>query len=87
MRFSQGTNAGGWSDTPLLDLVIARDLAVAAICGLVVYEIYHPARDLVRRSGDDDPTGGVLEHAADVFVLDWRRVLRRRRAVAGAPVS
>ena len=27
---------------------------------VVVYESYHPARDLVRRSGDDDPTGGVL---------------------------
>jgi uncharacterized membrane protein len=69
MRFSQGTAEGGWSVTPLLDIVIARDCVVAALCALVIYEIYHPARDLVRRSGDDDPAGGVLDGAPDRFVL------------------
>lgn len=37
----------------------------------------------MRRSGDDDPTGGILEGAADVFVL---RGLRRR-VLGGAPVG
>ena len=28
-----------------------------------------PERDVVRRAGDDDPSGGVLDGAEDVFVL------------------
>jgi uncharacterized membrane protein len=90
MRYSQGTNEGGWTVAPLISMVILRDLLVAGLCALVIYEIYHPARDLVRRSGDDDPTGGVLEDAPDVFVLTWRRVFGRRRPggrLADSPVG
>ncbi len=84
MYFYLGTKEGGWTITPFLDMVIVRDSAVAALCALVIYEIYHPARDLVRRSGDDDPAGGVLDGASDVFVLR-RKALGRRRGQAGAP--
>ncbi len=79
MRFYLPMSAGGWSQDPFLWTVVARDSIVAGLCAVIVYEIYHPDRDLVRRSGDDDPTGGVLEDAPDAFRLRWRR---RRGAVA-----
>jgi uncharacterized membrane protein len=76
MYFYLGEKEGGWGETPFLDMVIARDAAVAGLCALIIYEIYHPARDLVRRSGEDDPTGGVLDGAPDAFVLGRGRGLR-----------
>ena len=60
---------------------LVRDLAVAALCARVVYEIYRPEHDLVRRTRRRRPVGGVLDGARDAFVL--RR--GRRRALAGAP--
>jgi len=36
---------------------------------LVVRDILEPGYDLVRAAGDDDPAGGVLDGAADAFVL------------------
>ncbi|MGA5041565.1 glycosyltransferase family 87 protein [Streptomyces capoamus] len=39
------------------------------LCAVVVRDILMPERDVVRRSGDDDPSGGVLDGAEDAFVL------------------
>ena len=39
------------------------------ICALVVRDILRPAHDPVRSDGDDDPAGGVLDEAPDVFVV------------------
>ncbi|WP_435222593.1 glycosyltransferase family 87 protein [Streptomyces sp. Tue6028] len=39
------------------------------LCAVVVRDIFMPERDPVRRSGDDDPSGGVLDESEDVFVL------------------
>ncbi|MGV4981692.1 glycosyltransferase family 87 protein [Streptomyces sp. NRAIS4] len=39
------------------------------LCAVVVRDILMPERDVVRRSGDDDPSGGVLDGAQDAFVL------------------
>jgi len=86
MYFYLAENEGGWGQNPFLITVCVRDFAVASLCALVIYEIYHPARDLVRRSGDDDPTGGVFADADDVLILRRLRPLRPR-AVAGATVS
>lgn len=36
---------------------------------MVVRDILLPERDVVRRDGDDDPSGGVLDRSPDVFVL------------------
>ncbi|MET7594979.1 glycosyltransferase 87 family protein [Streptomyces sp. NPDC005481] len=44
-------------------------LGTLYICAVVVRDILMPERDPVRRSGDDDPSGGVLDGAEDVFVL------------------
>jgi uncharacterized membrane protein len=46
--------------------VLLRDIAVLALCVLVVRRIYRPEEDLVRWGGRvDDPAGGVFDRAPD----------------------
>lgn len=45
--------------------VVVRDIALVVVMALVVREIYRPELDVVRRDGEDDPSGGVLDGAAD----------------------
>ncbi len=48
--------------------VVLRHLAVLALAALIVRDIYHPERDVVRRSPVitvDDPAGGVLDGVPD----------------------
>ena len=40
--------------------VALRDATLVVMMGLVVWEIFKPERDVVRRNGVDDPAGGVL---------------------------
>ena len=49
--------------------LLARFGTVALLAGLVVADILRPGRDIVRAEGDDDPAGGVLDGAPDVFSL------------------
>jgi uncharacterized membrane protein len=44
-------------------------LGTLYLCGMVVRDILMPERDVVRRNGEDDPSGGVLDGAEDAFVL------------------
>ncbi|MFF4588464.1 glycosyltransferase family 87 protein [Streptomyces sp. NPDC001388] len=44
-------------------------LGTLYLCAVVVRDILMPERDVVRQGGDDDPSGGVLDEAEDVFVL------------------
>ncbi|MGW2524467.1 glycosyltransferase family 87 protein [Streptomyces sp. NPDC001617] len=44
-------------------------LGTLYLCVMVVRDILMPDRDPVRRAGDDDPSGGVLDGAEDVFVV------------------
>lgn len=39
------------------------------LCVMVVRDILNPENDLVRRAGEDDPSGGVLDGAPDVVVF------------------
>jgi uncharacterized membrane protein len=49
-----------------LIVVVARDLLVIAYCAFVIRDILRPDGDVVRADGvDDDPAGGVLDHAPD----------------------
>lgn len=41
------------------------------LCAVVVRDALLPERDVVRRDGDDDPSGGVLDGAPDRFVLGY----------------
>ncbi|HUK70299.1 MAG TPA: glycosyltransferase 87 family protein [Streptosporangiaceae bacterium] len=61
----------GWYFAALL----ARFATTALLAALVVRDIVRPDGDVVRADGDDDPAGGVLAGAPDVFVL--RRGARR----------
>jgi uncharacterized membrane protein len=58
-------------------ILLARFLAVGLLAAVVVVDVLHPERDVVRISGRDDPAGGVLDGAPDRLVLDWERVARR----------
>jgi uncharacterized membrane protein len=44
-------------------------LGTLYLCALVVRDLLLPERDVVRRDGSDDPAGGVLDRAPDVFTL------------------
>jgi uncharacterized membrane protein len=57
---SHGIDAG-W----FIAAVLLRDALLGLVLGLVVREVLHPYHDVVRREGDDDPAGGVLDGALD----------------------
>jgi len=69
--------------------VLLRDVAVLALCALVVRQIYRPTEDLVRWGGRvDDPGGGVFDRAADApptWLPGWLRPVGLPRRVAPAP--
>ena len=73
-------SAGGISQGLYFAAVLARFLAVLLLCGLVVRDVLHPAADVVRRDGDDDPAGGVLSGAPD-------RIALRRAAADPTPAT
>ena len=60
-------------------VVVARDVAVVVLIGLVVREIWRPDHDVVRTSwpGVDDPAGGVLDRAPDALTLRPSRAAPR----------
>ncbi|MFI6344860.1 glycosyltransferase family 87 protein [Streptomyces sp. NPDC050560] len=49
--------------------IVIHLLGTLYLCAVVVRDILLPERDPVRRSGDDDPSGGVLDGAEDRYVL------------------
>ncbi|WMX46076.1 glycosyltransferase family 87 protein [Streptomyces roseicoloratus] len=49
--------------------IVLHLLGTLYLCALVVRDILAPDRDGVRKDGSDDPAGGVLDGAEDVFVL------------------
>jgi uncharacterized membrane protein len=44
-----------------------RAFAVLAMCVLIVIDVLRPSHDVVRLDGSDDPAGGVLDGAPDIF--------------------
>ncbi|UYF94600.1 glycosyltransferase 87 family protein [Rhodococcus aetherivorans] len=65
MYFYLGAENKGLPEQWFTTTVLLRDLAVVALCALVVRQILRPAEDLVRYGFVDDPVGGVLDHAPD----------------------
>lgn len=65
MAYYLGPDRDGLPIEPFLAAVLVRDLAVLVLCALVLHQIWHPEHDPVRRHGDDDPHGGVLDGAPD----------------------
>ncbi|GBG37640.1 glycosyltransferase family 87 protein [Mycobacterium montefiorense] len=68
--------------------VLLRDIAVVALCALVIRQIYRPDEDLVHWDGRvDDPAGGPFDRAPDApprWLPDWLRPARSRRQVRPA---
>ncbi len=63
-------------------------LGTLYFCAMVVRDILMPERDVVRQTGDDDPSGGVLDGAEDRFVLSSvGAALRRDEPLDGPQVS
>jgi len=68
--------------------VLLRDIAVIALCALVIRQIYRPELDLVRHRGRvDDPSGGVFDRAPDNpprWLPDRLRPAKREAPIAVA---
>jgi len=60
---------GGITPAVYFGALLSRFIAVVILMVLVIRDILHPEYDLVRAAGDDDPAGGVLDGAEDLFVL------------------
>jgi uncharacterized membrane protein len=69
MLFLYGEQKMGLPEQWFTTTVLVRDVAVMALCALVIRQIYRPELDLVRQVGAggrvDDPSGGVFENAVD----------------------
>jgi hypothetical protein len=90
MYFYLGTENKGLPIDWFLGAVLLRDAAVIGLCVLILKEIYHPERDLVRIAGDQDPLAGVLEDAPDRRIVTPARgepLHRLRSAEADRPRS
>ena len=62
----EGTKGADGIDAEwFMSAVLLRNVLLAVLMGLVVREIYRPYHDVVRRSGEDDPGGGVLDGTLD----------------------
>ena len=77
MLYLYGEQNRGLPEQWFTAAVLIRDLAVIGLCTLVVWQIYHPAGDLVRFGGRiDDPSGGVFDRAPDAppsWLPHWLR--------------
>ncbi|MGF2952347.1 glycosyltransferase family 87 protein [Mycobacterium sp. THU-M116] len=71
--------------------VLLRDVAVLALCALVVRQIYRPDEDLVRMGGClDDPGGGSFDRAPDAppgWLPQWLRPAGLRRSSVPADID
>lgn len=70
MYYYLGLDRKGLPEQWFTGTVLLRDIAVIALCALVVRQIYRPDRDPVRRDFADDPVGGMLDRAPDPL-LPW----------------
>jgi uncharacterized membrane protein len=62
-----GQSAHGISYGFLMLILVARDLMLLGLAGLIVYEMWHPEHDVVRSDGSDDPGGGCFDGAQDYY--------------------
>ncbi|MGW6374489.1 glycosyltransferase family 87 protein [Rhodococcus sp. NPDC055112] len=90
MYYYLGVENKGLPEQWFTATVIVRDVAVVALCVLVIRQIRRPELDLVREGGVDDPVGGVLDGAPDRppgWLPSWLRPRERRgtQAWSAAP--
>ncbi len=80
MFYYLGLDKKGLPEQWFTGTVVLRDLAVIALCALIVRQIYRPGEDLVRRDYVDDPIGGIVDRAPDPLLPWLPEVLRPRVA-------
>lgn len=86
MYYYLGTDHKGLPEQWFTGTVVLRDIAVIALCVLVIRQIYRPDDDPVRRDGADDPSGGLLDRAADP-VYPWLPPYWRPRTRVSAGIG
>jgi uncharacterized membrane protein len=57
---------GVFPETVFVLAALFRLVMVCVLAGLVVRDALHPERDMVRRTYEDDPDGGIFDGAPDV---------------------
>ncbi len=67
-------------------VILVHVLCTLYLCVVVIGDVLFPDRDVVRRDGSDDPSGGVLDGAKDVFALGRRTHARHAAHVGPKPV-
>jgi uncharacterized membrane protein len=85
MLFLYGEQNRGLPEQWFTVTVLLRDIAVMALCALVIRQIYRPDLDLVRHQGQfDDPAGGVFDGAPDRppgWLPKWLRPTERETEI------
>jgi uncharacterized membrane protein len=87
LAYTSGGNNKGLPQDGYHVAIAVHLLGTLYLCAVVVRDVLFPERDPVRGDGSDDPSGGVLDGAEDVFVLGRRREGRHAAAPAAHYVS
>ncbi|MEU4091129.1 glycosyltransferase 87 family protein [Streptomyces sp. NPDC026673] len=69
LAYTTGGNSKGLPQDGYHLAIAAHLIGTLYLCVVVVRDALFPERDPVRQDGSDDPSGGVLDGAEDVFVL------------------
>ncbi|WP_127355920.1 glycosyltransferase family 87 protein [Actinacidiphila soli] len=87
LAYTSGGNNKGLPQDGYDVAIAVHLLGTLYLCAVVVRDVLFPERDPVRGDGSDDPSGGVLDGAEDVFVLGRRHEGRHAAAPAAHYVS
>ncbi|MFC8171228.1 glycosyltransferase family 87 protein [Streptomyces sp. NPDC012438] len=68
LAFTMGGNKQGLPADGYQFAIVLHLLGTLYLCAVVVRDVLAPEKDPVRQDGSDDPSGGVLDGAEDVFV-------------------
>ncbi|MEU6877584.1 glycosyltransferase 87 family protein [Streptomyces sp. NPDC046712] len=84
LAFTMSGNKQGLPTDGYHFVVVLHLLGTLYLCAVIVRDILAPERDVVRQDGSDDPSGGVLDGAEDVFVRGRAAHPARHAAMAAA---
>jgi uncharacterized membrane protein len=85
LGLNHGQEAHGIGYGWLMLVLVARDVLLLAIAGLIVREMWRPERDVVRNGGLDDPGGGYFDNAPDRPGVRQAETSEPRRNAMSAP--
>jgi uncharacterized membrane protein len=85
LGLGEGQQAHGIGYGWLMLVLLARDLLLLSIAGLIVREMWRPELDVVRSGGADDPGGGYFDGAPDHYAVGQAETSDARRNAMSAP--